>query len=97
MYIFILDLKYFKSSVDQITEKKHLILFDTALQCYFQFMLQKFYLHRKQYTYKYSSQMSPTKCLRTDEFRTLLIYQNMLNTQCVKAEEETLCNTYMCV
>jgi len=44
MYVFIFDLKYFKSSVDQITENRHLILLYAVLLCYTQFLLQTSYL-----------------------------------------------------
>ena len=39
MYAFIFDLKYFKSSVDQITENRCLILLNSVLLCYTQFLL----------------------------------------------------------
>jgi hypothetical protein len=45
MYVFIFDLKYFNSSVDQITEKRCLILLNTVLLCYTQFLLQTSYIH----------------------------------------------------
>jgi len=65
MYVFIFDLKYFKSSVDQITENRFLILLNTVLLCYTQLLLQTSYIPFI-YTTNYTIICSIDRALQTN-------------------------------